>query len=256
MKLGIFDWFGYEMPIEERVRLIADAGFDNISIWAGDQEIVPDMARRMGMFVENLHTDYENTNALWTDEPESEGILNRYLDAVRACADYSIPVMVVHLSGGDNPPEPSILGIERLKRVTELAERNNIIIALENLKRPAYIDYVYERIQSDKLQFCYDSGHENIFSKGEDLLSKHADRLVVLHLHDNNGIADQHKLPGDGAIDWNDIARRLKRSGYNGAISLEVSRISSPRFADVSPEAYLAEAYKKAQWVAQLVTEA
>ncbi len=255
MKLGIFNWFGYELPIEERVRLIADAGFDNISIWWGDQDQVPDMARRRGMFVENLHTDYENANAIWTDEPESEGILNRYLDAVQACAEYSIPVVVIHLSGGDNPPEPSALGIERFKRITELAERKNIIIALENLKRPAYIDYVYERIQSDKLHFCFDSGHENIYSKGIDLVAKYADRLAVLHLHDNNGAEDQHQLPGDGNIDWNDIARRLKRGGYNGAISLEVSRVSSKRFADASPEAFLEEAYKKAQWVAQLVTE-
>jgi hypothetical protein len=30
MKTGIFYWFGYPLPIPERLKLIAAAGFDNV----------------------------------------------------------------------------------------------------------------------------------------------------------------------------------------------------------------------------------
>ena len=36
--------------------------------------------------------------------------------------------------------------------------------------------------------------------------------LVNCHLHDNNGIADQHLAPGQGTVDWERIKRILRDS--------------------------------------------
>ena len=55
-----------------------------------------------------------------------------------------------------------------------------------------------------------------------DLLTLYGDRLMALHLHDNNGKEDWHALPFAGNINWNDVANKLKKIKYKGAISLEV----------------------------------
>jgi sugar phosphate isomerase/epimerase len=58
-----------------------------------------------------------------------------------------------------------------------------------------YIDNIFKNIKSDRLKFCYDSGHENCFTPGADFLAKYGDKLAALHHHDNDGSSDQHLLP-------------------------------------------------------------
>ena len=46
-------------------------------------------------------------------------------------------------------------------------------------------------------------------------------RLAALHLHDNDGTADQHRFPGEGNIDWRAFASAYHRSQTNASIMLE-----------------------------------
>ena len=46
--------------------------------------------------------------------------------------------------------------------------------------------------------------------------------VEVLHLHDNDGIKDQHKMPKTGVLDWADIISALGEIGYGGCYNLEV----------------------------------
>lgn len=258
MQTGIFYWFGFQIP--NRFNLIASAGFNNVFLQWGDQfsdvegpkELMPEHVRKAGLYVENIHTDFENTNLLWQDKLGWEDVLKRYLMNVDDCYEHQIPTMVLHLTSGKNPPEMSLLGIERIKRLVERAEQRNVNIALENVSRPEYLDYVFTSIYSDKLKFCYDSGHENCFSKNGDLLDRFGGKLVSLHLHDNNGTDDQHRIPGEGTIDWKNIAHKLKNCGFSGSISLEVTNEFSERYKNLPIEQFLAEAYSQAKNIACL----
>jgi L-ribulose-5-phosphate 3-epimerase len=119
-------------------------------------------------------------------------------------------------------PADYTVGIERMKRIIETAERLNVNIAVENMSRPEYLDCIFRNIQSERLGFCFDSGHCNVFTPEIDFLSLYGDKLIALHLHDNNGTEDWHSLPFSGSINWGDIANKLKAISYNGAIALEV----------------------------------
>jgi sugar phosphate isomerase/epimerase len=258
MYTGMCFWFGFPIPSKERFKLIASVGFDNVFFWWGDhyldidgpKEKLPELARNVGLSVENIHTDFEHTNLLWVDKLGWEDVLNRYIASVDACYNYQIPTMILHLTNGDNPPAASDLGIARIKRIVERAEQKNINIALENLRKPEYLDYVYERIKSDNLKFCYDSGHENCFSKKGDLLDKFGNKLIALHLHDNDGTDDQHRIIGEGNVNWVEITKKLKKYGYHGSISLEVTNEFSLLFKDLSAENFLVKAYKHAEELA------
>ena len=79
---------------------------------------------------------------------------------------------------------------------------------------------------ADALCVCVDTGHTNLaVAMGHppvgDVIRRLGSLVEVLHLHDNNGIKDQHKIIGTGIIDWKDIFAALREIGYKGYYNLE-----------------------------------
>lgn len=68
-KLGIFSWFSYSLSLEERLQTIKNAGFDGTSLcWAGEKKhSQPEMARKLGLEIDYIHTPFSNANDLWID---------------------------------------------------------------------------------------------------------------------------------------------------------------------------------------------
>ena len=146
---------------------------------------------------------------------------NHIIRSIKDCSVYNIPTLVMHPINGIIPLPQSDIGIDRFKKIIESAEKFNVNIAIENQGNPEYIDLVFKNIQSDRLFFCFDSGHENFYSPHLDLLDLYGDKLIALHLHDNNGTDDTHALPFAGTVDWDRIAIKLEKINYTGAIALE-----------------------------------
>src|SRR5690554_1043601 len=252
MKTGIHYWFGYPIAGEERLRLIKETGFDSVFLWwgdetsgsEGDKHKLPAMARAAGLEVETVHAPFERTNLIWTDSVDAESIVQRYTQCILDCAQHEIPTVVIHLTNGHTPPPPTQLGIDRIKYLVELAEQKQVNIALENLKVPEYLDFVFSNLDSNRLGFCYDSGHETCYSRGADLLTKYGSKLMALHLHDNDGVKDQHQIPGEGTINWESVAQKIKSAGYPGPITLELVNEFSA-YSQASAQEFLSLAYKK-----------
>ena len=79
------------------------------------------------------------------------------------------------------------------------------------------------------LTACMDTGHTNKAlrfynnpSPG-DFIRSLGPRLGILHLHDNNGMTDQHCFPFTGTIDWKDVFDALDEVGYTGPYNLELN---------------------------------
>ena len=98
-----------------------------------------------------------------------------------------------------------------LADLLEVASESKIVIALENGFQPIdYPDVLHRYVDRYKSPFigsCFDIGHSNVISQRrgdttDDYIKTLAASMVVCHLHDNDGSGDQHKVPGDGTIDW------------------------------------------------------
>lgn len=257
-RYSIHSWFGFPISMEDRFTLIKSAGFDGILLWwsdeyaevDGDKSLHPELARRQGLFIENIHTPFKDVNYLWLDRAEGDDLEKILINCILECSEHEIPTAVVHLSKGDNPPPVNQIGLDRIKRIVEIAERKNVNIALENLRKPEYLDFIFANIQSDRLGFCYDSGHENCFTKGTDFLTQYGSKLMALHLHDNDGTDDQHQIPGEGTIDWSVVTKKIKEAGYTGTIALEVTKEGSVCHSNASPERFLSRAFEVAKELA------
>ena len=121
----------------------------------------------------------------------------------------------------------------------------------------------------DNVGFCWDSGHEQCYNRGKDMLGLYGSKLIATHLNDNLGISDNegrifwtddlHLLPFDGINDWKDIAIRLNRCGYNGILTFELLNQSKPnrhdndKYKKMSVEEYISECYARACRVATLM---
>jgi HAD superfamily hydrolase (TIGR01662 family) len=120
--------------------------------------------------------------------------------------------------------------IKSLKVIGPYAFNSGIAIALENRFHYYDIPLVDEmKVLLDLFDdigwgFNYDVGHAQAldrlgFSKHEDWLTRYADRMIAVHLHDVVGITD-HQVPGIGDIDFRWVASFLPTSVYR---TLEVS---------------------------------
>lgn len=247
--------------MEERFRLIKQAGFDSVFLWWGDEykevdgpkEQHPDLARGQGLILENVHLPYWEANELWTDSLKSDELVEVYAKGINGCAEHGIPTAVMHITRGSEPPPMNPKGMERIKMLVELAEKGNVNIALENLRKPEYLEYLLSGIDSDRLGFCYDSGHENCYTKGEDFLPKYGSRLMTMHLHDNDGTEDQHLIPGEGDIDWQAMVQKLDAAQNTGALTFEVTNEFSGLREGETPEEFLRRAYSTAVWIRDMI---
>lgn len=243
----IYDWFGYELPIKERYHLIKEAGFDGVLLWwsefldRNDYRNGPQIVREAGLMIENIHTPFQVQDKIWLDNLDGESSVACYLQCVRDCAEFEIPTMVVHLPDDDKPY--NAIGLNRIKRIAEEAERLQVNVALENLHNLTNLSYVLEQVDSTRIGLCYDCCHHYRYYPNFDMLSAFGTRLMALHLHDyiENAI---HRLPFDGTIDWSKAMKKIEETNYSGATAIEAMNWG---YKDLSAEAFLFKAFEQAK---------
>jgi len=254
--LGIFSWFGYKIPIRQRLTMIRQAGFDASSVWWGQEEDpaiwndLPRIIMDLGLVLDNIHVPFEQSNDLWSEDRASrEGLVSRHVDWLDDCARVGIPRLVMHASF-ENGPVMNELGIESMRTIVQAAEERGIVIALENVRRVDCFEAVMRAIESPALRFCYDSSHDRLTGGKGDLLRTWGHRLAVTHFSDNDGVEDRHWLPHEGIIDWQRVARDFPIAAYTGCLNLEVVVKDDP---PPPPQEYLARAFRELIWLVGLL---
>ena len=239
-------------PIEERMAAIAEAGFDAVCLdFERDMEASETswenqvrLAEKYHLPVENVHLTGVDMTAVWQSGEAGERVTRRLIDELRDMSALGIKVGVAHVTWGyDRPAGERKLALSRYLRAAEAAEKYGVILALENSVYAEYVHFLLENIKIPAIGFCYDSGHENAFTPEEDYLSRYSDRLVAMHLHDNDGKNDNHYLPfhPNGTIDWQKKAAVLSKTAlYRRMIMMEaVPDADTPKkgFADLMESA-------------------
>jgi sugar phosphate isomerase/epimerase len=102
----------------------------------------------------------------------------------------------------------------------------HIEIALENdtERLPDLLVQLANKVDNPSLGLCLDVGHQSVFSKLQvhEWIQQMGDRLLHIHLHDNDGTGDYHWALGRGTIDFEAIYATLKRYAPDVTLSLEV----------------------------------
>ena len=257
---GIYDCFGYgpgyDVPFRQRYKLIRDAGFDCVMLWWSDRfgrgegfEKDADLARDAGLRIENMHAPVHAQNDLSLDNEQGDHVFHEYLKCVDDCHMHHIPTVVIHLPDDEYPVND--IGNDRIDRIIDRAGMLDVHVAFENLRNIHNLSLVLNRAAFSHVGFCYDSCHHINYASDMDLLELYGNRLKAIHLHDNGGSHNQHQLPFDGNVDWPLIMGKLKKAGYNGAITLEPMNWD---YTHLGIEGFLALAYERAKKLEQILS--
>ena len=182
-----------------------------------------------------------------------ELVLNRIVMTASLGSD----VIVMHLPDGLADPEQSERAWGQFRKTLDALEPHahvhGVRIAIENGSRNFdLIEQVLAMYGPDYLGLCYDAGHANVDGDGMDRLEGIADRLIAIHLHDNDGESDQHKPLFSGTIDWDRLAGVLAKSAYTKCLSQELS-IGQSGIDD--EEVFLRQAFEAGTRLTRMVAE-
>jgi sugar phosphate isomerase/epimerase len=99
------------------------------------------------------------------------------------------------------------------------------VIALENVyeTEPSILRRLFERLHSDRICFCFDTGHFNVFARSElkIWLGEMGKYLGHLHLHDNSGRFDEHLPVGNGTFPFAGFFQALSNDKIRPTVTLE-----------------------------------
>jgi len=68
---------------------------------------------------------------------------------------------------------------------------------------------------NDKLRACFDTNHL-LNEKVTDFIKNVGDKIITTHISDYDFVNERHWLPGEGDIDWLELAKALEEINYNG----------------------------------------
>ena len=231
MELGIMLYIGCKKAdVFEQINILKEIGVRRTFINAKHPQLdrVLCALQEAGIVCDNLHSEYQGNldgKSIGMDDfsregPAGEYLLSRIMKNIDQCAQYHIPVIVVHPSNDE--PEKAINDIAR-QRYTALgnyAREKGVEIAFENVKFTKNLEFIMSLIPDAK--FCWDCGHEYSRLVGDRPMPLFGKRLAALHIHDNFLTRDQHLIPFTGKIDFEVIAKQLAWSGYDGTLMLEI----------------------------------
>lgn len=114
---------------------------------------------------------------------------------------------------------------ESFALLADRAESHGLTIAVENVFNNFNTGKAFRTLLDahPALRFHLDIGHANIKAdRTAEFLKAHSAKLIHVHVSDNNRTGDDHLPVGVGTIKWPEQLGLLKRSGYDGTITLEI----------------------------------
>jgi len=130
-----------------------------------------------------------------------------------------------------------------MKSLAPYAKKFGIKIAIENVgvafAAPFLLNEIMKRLDDPTFVVLVDVGHSFLFRTAPEVFisSIHPGWIKGLHIQDNDGITDQHLLPGLGKINWENVLTALADYGYDGDFTLEVPAFTKMIPVDATYEA-------------------
>lgn len=169
------------------------------------------------------------------DAEKQQLAMGEIKQAVRAAATLGVRYFVIHPG-----PEAEIGPIEiRLQRMENAAQAMNQIathcrdlgmaVVLENMLphlsfgRTRDLLWMLGAMPTTDVGICLDTGHAFLSGEIETVVQKLSGHLWMIYASDNYGDFDDHSPPGEGKIQWRPLLEQVDRSGFDGAIILQLA---------------------------------
>lgn len=253
MKIGITESSYRVYPKEIRYQKMKEHGFTCADYGMSNTEVAPytlddaefdaylteerRLAEDAGIVISQVHGPWRWPPQDATEEDRAERMekMKRSIrgTAVLGCKNWIVhPIMPYGINelGTDDAQKTWDLNVVFMRELLACAKEHDIIICFENMPMPnfslgsveAIMRFVNE-MNDDHFRVCLDTGHVNVFPGQTlyDAVHMIGDKLQTLHVHDNSGKSDEHRLPWLGTADWAGFGCALREIGFDGVFSYE-----------------------------------
>ncbi len=119
--------------------------------------------------------------------------------------------------------------VDFLRRLADAGERLGVTYVIENMglvvpigHDAALLGSMIACVGSPRVRLCFDTGHAHFTGDVYESLRECAPVIGYIHMHDNDKRHDNHRMPGDGTIDWARLAAMLDEFDLHLPCMLEV----------------------------------
>lgn len=182
-------------------------------------------------------------NVVHPDKSRRIDAMDEVKRALESAEDLPIQFAILHLGDRQDSWSPRALenALTAIEHLHAFARPLGVRLLLENIPnevtQPLNLLEILRVGHFDDVGICMDVGHAN-FGDGVRAVLEHArPRIVTAHIHDNQGLKDEHLWPGEGTVNWTEAMSGLAAAPQFKAGVLEIRYQEEP-----SPEAVAARA--------------
>ena len=204
-----------------------------------------DAIRAAGLTISQAHAPFN----FYQNDPNAASydyMSKIYQNVIRLCDAVGCKNVIIHGASrarGDEHTDEEIAEINRWMYTSLIPtlRETNVVVCLENLFASkggllgGHCANAYDAVREiDELNalagkecfgLCLDTGHLNLVGGDpRTYIAKLGKRIKALHIHDNDGITDIHKVPYSGTINWQHFYQSLAKAGYEGDLCFETFR--------------------------------
>ncbi|MBQ3736988.1 MAG: sugar phosphate isomerase/epimerase [Candidatus Methanomethylophilaceae archaeon] len=183
----------------------------------------------------SIHAPFNDINIASLNESVREMSVIELIKIMNMASELDIKTVTIHpglysmvVSGLE---DRSIMAAKRsLRTLDRMAQECGVRLCVENMPGFRFFlgqtaEQMSELLEGTNLPICLDIGHANTTGQLNEIIDTLGNRIVNVHIHDNDGKQDQHLTIGEGTIDFDDCLKRL--SSYGGRYIIECKTLES-----------------------------
>ena len=260
-----------KLGIEKTVEILKNAGFDAIDYsffamansndvlnsdkYLFEVEKIKNASDKHGIGFNQAHAPFATRD--WTMDNIDEWFpkVTRSMEIASMIGARNIVVHPIHnLDYAEFADTSRRYNMDFYRRLLPYCEKYNICVCLENMwQRDVKRGYItvdvcanaeefasyIDELNSPYLRACLDLGHCGLsgFEAQDAIRTLGNERLVALHVHDNDYKSDTHTLPYSGNMNWDEITKALADINYKGDFTFEADHFLDNYDVEFLPEA-------------------
>jgi len=180
-----------------------------------------------------LHAPFADINIASPDPSLRRAILKRLEKSILSASQLDCRLWVFHpgLKTSVSFFYPGLdwrLNLDSISSLLRVARKYGVEIAIENVPEPypflmknvRDFSHFYNELD-EGIGLALDIGHANINRQIQDFIKQFSNKIVHMHVSDNDGTHDSHLGIGYGTIDWMSVAKAIKKINYDNVVMLE-----------------------------------
>ena len=248
MKLCLSSYAYLRYPIETAIERTSKLGYEAIEIFANRPQMLPEdySPKEISKIASVIKSNNVKVAAItsangtpqWHFTHPNKRVRSDAVKHVKRCVDLAsdLKAPIVEVVTGS----PFIEGTSQkeawewlkdgLGDCAEYARRHRKIIGLEPepgnvISTSDLADKMVKELHANNVRLLLDIGHLHVVKENiPETVMKMKDKLVHVHIHDNDSTEDQHLVLGEGNIDFKPIIEALRKASYSGYLSSEVKQ--------------------------------